>query len=153
MTKRGRPRTHRSETDHGTPELRAKRLTALGPRRENWPEPDITDASSVLGVLLWRGLLHADYAQAKRMHDAGVRFAGWWMLVYPNTLQGTLGRFVAGNSSEVDTESAERNLRASEAVLARNRQVMDVVINAVVYQRIEDRGLDKLRLGLEWLVE
>lgn len=153
MTKRGRPRQERTGRDHGTPELARKRLEALGERREGWPEPDLTDAPSALGVLLWQGYLHPDYATAKRMHDAGVRFAGWWMVVHPNTLQGTLGRFVAGKGAEVDTEGAERNLRASRALLGRERQVLDTVIDVTVFQRVDARHLDKLRQGLGWLVD
>ena len=142
----------KTERDHGTPELRARRLAALGPRRKGWPEPDPAAAESALGVLLWQGYLHPDWETAKRMHDAGVQFAGWWLLVHPNTLQGTLGRFVAGGSAEVDTDTAERNLRASERLMARERQVLDAVINAAVYQRVSVRRLDKLRIGLQWLV-
>jgi hypothetical protein len=107
-----------------------------------------------LGVLLWQGFLHDEYVKAKRMHDAGVTFAGWWVLVHPKTfMQGTLGRFQPGGSSDADLELAEKNLKATSALLARDRAVLDAVINAAVYQRINLRQMEKLRAGLCRLVE
>lgn len=144
----------REAADFGTPELIKKRLAALGPPRPNWPEPDMTSAESALGVLLWQGYLHPDYETGRRMYEAGVTFAGNWILVYPKTSpQGTLGRLQAGSVAVgVDVDRAKVALRASEAVMARERQVLDAVINCCVYQRVNMRTLDKLRLGLQWLV-
>ena len=154
MRKRGRPKKNRPEVDLGTPELRLKRLQALGTPRQNWPVPDLAAAESALGVLLWQGFLHEDYQQAKRMHDAGVTFCGWWVLTYPKTFtQGTLGRFQPGGSAEVDRETAEANLKSASAFLAKERAVLDAVINTAVYQRINVRHMEKLRAGLCRLME
>jgi hypothetical protein len=134
-----------------------KRLAALyvsGTPRPHWPTPDPTAAESALGVLLWQGFLDGDYLKAKRMHDAGVMFAGWWVLVHPKTFtQGTLGRFQPGQSGDADVEAAETNLKAVSATLAFDRAVLDAVINTAVYQRINLRQMDKLRTGLQRLVE
>ena len=148
-----RIRNKPTETDHGTPELRAKRMRLIGPQRPNWPAPDPAAAESALGVLLWQGYLHPDYDAAKRMHDAGIAFAGWWRLVHPkDSPQGPLGRLQEGSGvAVVDTLAAENSLRLARAVLARERQVLDAVINCAVYQRVNLRVLDKLRLGLGWL--
>ncbi len=108
----------------------------------------------MLGVLLWQGYLHGDYTQAKRMHDAGIMFAGWWVLVHPKTFtQGTLGRFMPGASTAVDTEAAEANLKSASAYLAKERAVLDAVIIAAVYQRLNLRHMEKLRTGLCRLME
>ena len=156
MAKRGRPKIKRPDVDLGTPELQMKRSAVLGcaPPRAGWPAPDPAAAENALGVLLWQGFLHSEYLQAKRMHDAGVMFAGWWVLVHPKTFtQGTLGRFQPGGSSGVDTDDAEHNLKSASAFLAKDRVVLDVVIDACVYQRINLRQLEKLRAGLCRLVE
>jgi len=155
-SKRGRPKTARPRIDLGTPELQLKRLAAVGPSRPGWPAPDIAAAESALGVLLWQGFLHGDYAQAKRMHDAGVTFCGWWVLVHPKTFtQGTLGRFQPGGSTVIDAETAEANLKAACTFLARDRAQLDAVINTCVYQRMNLKRIDRLRGGLcrllEWL--
>jgi len=148
-SKRGRPKTQRPKVDVGTPELQLKRQTALGPARPNWPTPDVAAAESALGVLMWQGFLHSEYPQAKRMHDAGVTFCGWWVLVHPKTFtQGTLGRFQPGGSTIVDTETAEANLKAACTFLARDRAALDAVINTCVYQRINIKQIDRLRTGL-----
>jgi hypothetical protein len=157
MAKRGRPRKTRPDVDLGTPELQMKRLAALqseGPRRPNWPKIDTNAAESALGVLLWQGFLHDEYTKAKRMHDAGITFAGWWVLVHPKTfMQGTLGRFQPGGSSNADHEEAEANLKAASSFLARDRAVLDAVVNTAVYQRINLRQMEKLRTGLCRLME
>jgi len=158
MKKRGRPRTKNPGVDLGTPELQAKRRATLGAAsaatRAGWPSPDLAAAENLLGVLLWQGFLHARYDQAKRMHDAGVMFAGWWVLVHPKTFaQGTLGRFLPGGSSVVDLEDAEANLRDASAYIGKDRQVLDAVINACVYQRADFRRMEKLRTGLCMLME
>lgn len=154
MKKRGRPRKSQPTVDLGTPELQAKRMTALGASRPNWPRPNAADAESVLGVLLWQGFLHEGYEQAKRMHDAGLMFAGWWVLVHPKTFtQGTLGRFLPGGSSVVDVEQAEANLREASAYIGKDRAMLDNVINTCVYQRINLRQIEKLRAGLCMLME
>lgn len=153
MAKRGRPRTQRNEHDYGTPEAIARRQALIGSRRQGWPEPDLAAAESALGVLLWQGYLHPHYETARRLHDAGVQFAGWWILKYPKTLTGTLGRLQPGNSGgAIDTTEAERLLAAAAAHLGRERQVLDAVINTAVYQRINLRHIAKLRVGLSQLV-
>ncbi len=152
--KRGRPKTKTPGLDLGTPELRKKRLAAVGAPRPNWPPPDPAAAENTLGRLLWHGYLHGDYEQAKRMHDAGVAFCGWWVLVYPKTFAlGTLGRFAAGGSTVVDVEAAEANLKAACAYIGKERAVLDAVINACVYQRVNLRHMEKLRAGLCRLIE
>ena len=152
--KRGRPKDNRPKVDLGTPELRATRLKALGRPRAGWPTPEPGAAESALGRLLWQGFLHGEYEQAKRMHDAGVTFCGWWVLVYPKTFtQGTLGRFQPGGSTLVDSDTAEANLKSASAFLAKERSVLDAVINTAVYQRVNTRELEKLRTGLCRLME
>jgi hypothetical protein len=152
--RRGRPRLNRPLVDLGTPELRAKRKAALGAQRPGWPAPDESAAENALGVLLWQGFLHAQYDQAKRMHDAGVAFCGWWVLVYPKTFtQGTLGRLQPGGSTDVDVDTAEAMLKAAGAMLGKERGVLDAVVNTCVYQRINIRQMEKLRAGLCRLVE
>jgi len=152
--KRGRPKIKRPDIDLGTPELRLKRLRALGAPRPNWPTPDANAAESALGTLLWQGFLHSEYEQAKRMHDAGVMFCGWWVLVYPKTFtQGTLGRFQPGGSTTVDVETAEANLKSASAFIGKERAVLDAVINTCVYQRFNPHGIEKLRTGLCRLME
>lgn len=154
MAKRGRPKIDRPQVDLGTPELQRRRAALLGAPRLNWPAPDSSAVENALGVLLWQGVLHEDYNQAKKMHDAGVMFAGWWVLVYPKTFtQGTLGRLQPGGSTEVDVEEAVVNLRSAQAYLAKERRVLDAVINAAVFQRINLREMQKLRTGLCRLVE
>ena len=131
-----------------------KRLAALGAPRPNWPAPDPNAAENVLGILLWQGFLHGTYEQSKRMHDAGVAFCGWWVLVHPKTYtQGTLGRFAAGGSTVVDAEAAEANLKSASAYIGKERAVLDAVINTCVYQRVNLRNTEKLRTGLCRLVE
>lgn len=151
----GRRKTEKSQFDLGTDELRKRRLEALGPQREGWPEADMTAAESALGCLLWQASLHERYDQAKRMHDAGVMFASWWILVYPKChAQGTLGQFQPkGPSSDIDTTEAEANLRSASLYLGKERAVLDAVINTCVYQRINYKRLDKLRTGLCRLME
>ena len=152
----GRRKEVRPKYDLGTPELIRKRLMALGPRREGWPDPDAAAAESALGVLLWQGQLHDRYDQAKRLHDAGVSFAGWWTLVHPKShAQGTLGQFQPkGSTEEVDTGEAEAMLRsASEALKAIGPRVLHAVINVAVYQAMENRARDKLRAGLNRLAD
>ncbi len=153
--RRGRPRVPRSEVDLGTPELQTKRRAVLDmPLRPEWPKPSMDDVESALGLLLWQGFLHSEYVQAKRMHDAGVMYAGWWVLVYPKTFaKGTLGRFLPGGSSTVDTEAAEANLKAASTFLAKDRATLDAVINTAVYQRINLGQMEKLRAGLCRLME
>ena len=156
MPKRGRPKKNRPQVDLGTPELQLKRMAALGlgPPRLNWPVPDPTAAENTLGILLWQGFLHSEYLQAKRMHDAGVMFAGWWVLVHPKTFtQGTLGRFQPGGSSGADTEEAEMNLKSASTFIGKDRAVLDNVINTCVYQRVNLRQMEKLRTGLCMLVK
>jgi hypothetical protein len=152
--KRGRPKASRPSVDLGTPELQMKRLRLLGAPRPHWPAPDAAATENALGVLLWQGILHSEYEHAKRMHDAGVMFCGWWVLVYPKTFtQGTLGRFQPGGSSLVDVETAESNLKSASAFLGKERAVLDAVINTCVYQRINLRQMEKLRAGLCRLME
>jgi len=147
--RRGRPKSTQPKVDLGTPELQMKRLAARGHQRPGWPAPDPAACENALGVLLWHGLLHADYAQAKRMHDAGVMFAGWWVVAHPGTFtQGTLGRLQPGGATAVDTAAAEANVKAAGAYLAKDRAQLDAVINTCVYQRISPRSMEKLRGGL-----
>ncbi len=146
---RGRPRSNRPDVDLCTPELRAKRQAALGAPRPNWPAPDPNASESTLDILLWQGFLHGEYEQDKGMHDAGVSFCGWWVLVHPKTFtQGTLGRFAAGGSTVVDAEAAEANLKSTSAYLGNDRAVLYAVINTAVYQRVNLRQMEKLRTGL-----
>ena len=153
-SRRGRPRSNRPHVDLGTPELQLKRLTALGRPRPNWPIPEMNAAESALGILLWQGFLHGEYHIAKRMHDAGVMFCGWWLLVYPKTFtQGTLGRFQPGGTSLIDDETAEANLKSASAYLGKDRPQLDAVINTAVYQRVNLRQMEKLRSGLCRLME
>lgn len=135
--------------DMGTPELRAKRLTALGPQRKDWPSPGRTDGSDLLSALMWQGYLHPEYDQAKRMHDAGVTFAGWWVLVNPKCHPtGTLGSLMPGGGAEVDAAEAEVYLKNATTMLKRERAVYDAVVNFVVYGRFNPSCVDKLRSGL-----
>lgn len=154
MPKRGRPRIHRPQVDLGTPELRAKRLALTGPPRAGWPKPDVNAGESVLGTLLWQGFLHGDYSHAKRMYDAGVMFAGWWVLVYPTTFTlSALGRLQPCSTVPVDREAAEADLKSACAFLGKERVVLDAVVNVCVYQRMNLRQLEKLRTGLCRLIE
>lgn len=145
----------RPKFDLGTPELRLKRLQALGPQREGWPAPDLAYAESPLGCLLCQGCLHPEYDRAKRMYDAGVMFAGWWTLVHPKShAQGTLGQFQPKTASEeVDTQAAELNLAAASEFLKKERAVFDEVVNTCVYQRLNYDRIVKLRAGLCRLIE
>ena len=154
-TRRGYEKKDRPKFDMGTPELVKKRLMALGPRRLGWPEPNPSDAESALGVLFWQGALGLDYDRAKRLHDAGVAFAGWWTLVHPKShTQGTLGQFAPKTSSgEVDTAEAEANLRSASVCLKRERHVYDAVVNTCVYQQLNYGTVAKLKTGLGWLFE
>lgn len=145
----------RPKFDLGTPELRKKRMQALGPQREGWPETDLAYAESPLGCLLWQGALSASYDHAKRMYDAGIAFVGWWTLVHPKShAQGTLGQFLPKSSGdEIDTAEAERNLKAASELLKKERQVYDAVVNTCVYQRLNYDTVEKLRTGLCRLME
>jgi hypothetical protein len=139
-------RVPRQAVDLGTPEAIRKRLERLGAPLPGWPLPDTTAAESLLGVLLWRGALGADYDDARRLHSAGVSFCGWWVRAHPKTFtQGTLGRLQAGSLTEVDAEGAEAALGAVKALLPRVHY--DAVVNAAVYQRIP-RWVEDLRAGL-----
>jgi len=139
----------------GTPELRIKRLAALGPQRQGWPAPDLSYSESALGCLLWQGYLHPDYSHAKAMHDVGVQFAGWMILVHPKLhAQGTLGQFQPKEGSEeIDTTEAEANLRDASEYLKKERAVYDAVVNTCVYNRINHDKVSKLRTGLCRLME
>ena len=150
----GRRKSEKPRVDYGTPEAIRRRVEAIGARRVGWPQPDLTNASTALGVLLWQGYLHERYDQAKRMHDAGVMFCGWWLLVYPKTFEhGTLAQLQPGMAGNVDTAEAEAHLTSTRAVLGKERAVLDEVINTCVYSRMNYRRLDKLRTGLCRLVE
>lgn len=152
--RRGFPKREKAAADLGTPETRLKRLMALGSQRPNWPAPNPADASTALGILLWQGFLHGEYEQAKRMHDAGVTFASWWVAVHPKTfVQGTLGQFQPGGNVAVDSDEAETNLKAASSFIGKDRQVLDAVINTAVYQRCDLRRMEKLRTGLCRLIE
>lgn len=155
--KTGRPKENRPRFDLGTPELQLKRLAALGPQRAGWPQPDLAYAESPLGAHLWQGHLHADYERAKRLYDAGIMFAGWWVLVHPKThAQGTLGQFQPkGSTAEIDTREAESNLTSASLFLKHERAVYDAVVNVCVYQRLnyDPTAMAKLRTGLCRLVE
>lgn len=154
--RRGFPKRERPHFDLGTPELIARRAAALGPQREGWPMPDQSAAESALGILMWQGQLDAKYERAKRLHDAGVTFAGWWVLVHPKThAQGTLGQFQPkGSTEEIDTGEAEACLRAaSEHLKKLGPRVLHYVIDTAVYQSMENRGRDKLRSGLGALIQ
>lgn len=153
--KRGSKAAPKDPIDLGTPELRKRRMEALGPQRQGWPAPDLAGAESALGTFLWQGFLHPTYERAKRMHDAGVLFASWWTIVHPKThSQGTLGQFLPkGASVEIDPAEAEANLRAASAHLAKEPRILHAVINVAVYGNLEHRRLDKLRAGLCRLIE
>lgn len=159
MAKRGRPRLNRPAIDHGTPELQAKRLFAIGPRRKDpagnlWPEPDLTHSENALGVLLWRGELAPTYELAKRMYDAGIMFAGWWTLCNPKTHPGNALRgLMPGASSDPEIDEARANLTAASRYLGKERAVLDAVINAAVFSRVLPRKMPKLRAGLCRLIE
>lgn len=153
-SRRGRPRSERPAVDLGTPELRARRRARMPTQRPNWPEPDTNATENALGILLWQGILHSDYTAAKRMHDAGITFCGWWVLVHPATfLKGSLAHIVLGTLSDIDTAAAEARLKSAAMYLAKDRAVLDAVINTCVYQRINMRQIEKLRAGLCRLVE
>lgn len=147
--RRGRPKLNRPAIDLGTPELRAKRERAVGPKRQGWPEPNVADGEHALGILLWRGELAPTYEMSKRMYDAGIMFAGWWMLCNPKSHPGnTLRGLLPGSVSEGDTDEARANLTTASRVLGKERAVLDAVINCVVYQRVMPRKLAHLRTGL-----
>lgn len=161
MGKRGPKAQQRDRIDLGTPELRAKREAAIGPRRDKWPEPSISEGSYLLGALLWRGHLDAKYDQARKMHDAGIQFAGWWVLTHPKSFgTGTLSQFVPGQTSELTDAEAERiryeaehNLANASMDLKKERAVYDAIVNVCIYQRFQPANLDKLRVGLHRLIE
>lgn len=155
MARRGRPRTDRPRLDHGTPELRAKRLFAIGPERPGWPKPNPEDGESALGVLLWRGSLAPTYEMSKRMYDAGVAFAGKWILVYPKSFPGnTLRGLQPGSTSAADVDEARRVLTEMSKELNKyGRGVFDAVVNCCVYNSIQPRKFEKLRTGLCRLIE
>lgn len=154
MAKRGRPKVERRAIDLGTPEIRARRMLAVGPRRQGWPEPNVADAEHALGILLWRGELAPTYDASKRMYDAGVMFTGWWMLCNPKSHPGnTLRGLMPGSVSDPDTDEARYNLTDASRYLAKERQVLDAVINACVYNRVQLKRLAKLRTGLCRLAE
>jgi hypothetical protein len=155
LGKRAAHKPEREATDLGTPELRKRRMEALGPQREGWPKPDLTDSVTALGMFLWQGFLHPNFDRAKKMHDAGVLFATWWTIVHPKThTQGTLGQFSPkGAKVDIDPEEAEANLAAVSAFLGKETRVLHTVINVAVYQNPEHRRLDKLRAGLCRLIE
>lgn len=161
-TRRGFQKREVQKYDLGTPELRQKRLDALGVQRDGasrkggWPKPDLTHAESPLGCLLWQGYLHPEYEQAKRMYDAGVMFAGWWTVVHPKShAQCTLGQFVEKEPDLLTPaeklaalQEAENNLKEATILLKRERQIYDEVVNTCVYQRLDFRKVEKLRTGL-----
>jgi hypothetical protein len=155
--RRGRPRLNRPAIDLGTPELIRKRAEALGPQRPGWPTPDPNDASNTLGRLLWWGALHPQYDEARKMYEAGARFAWLWLVTYPKTNTiGTLARFVSQNPTEIDgadKDAAEIELRRTTSFIGKERQILDAVINTVIYGRICLRSIKKLRTGLCRLVE
>lgn len=153
--RRGFQKREKTPNDTGTPELIKRRIAALGLQRKDWPMPDLTDAVSALGVLMWQGHLHNNYEQAKRMHDAGVAFAGWWTLVHPKThAQGTLGQFQPKASSHaIETAEAEEMLAAASVILRKEPRILHAVINVAVYQNADHRKLDKLRDGLYRLMQ
>lgn len=153
--RRGFAKREKPKFDLGTPELIARRLAALGPQREGWPQPDLTASESALGVLMWQGHLDIKYDRAKRLHDAGVTFAGWWTLVHPKShAQGTLGQFQPKASSDpIDTAEAEAYLRGASDFLKKESRILHSVINAAVYQNVDHRRLDKLRRGLSRLID
>lgn len=152
---RGRPRLNRPAIDLGTPELRARRMMAIGPKRVGWPEPDPTDGERLLGLLLWRGYLAPDYEQSKRMYDAGIQFAGWWRVVHPKTTPtGTLGALQPGRGEEPDVQEARDNLTAASAyLLAKSRKCYDVLVNAVIYDGMNAKNIEHLRTALCRLME
>lgn len=152
--RRGRPRVDRPKFDTGTPELRAKREFAVGPRRQGWPEPNVADAEHALGVLLWRGELAPTYEISKRMYDAGIMFAGWWMLCNPKSHPGNALRgLMPGSVSDPDVDEARACLTTASKVLAKERAVLDAVINAAVFNRVLPRKISKLRTGLCRLIQ
>lgn len=155
--KSGRPREGRPAIDLGTPESRLKRIAALGPQRQGWPQPDLAYAESPLGAHLWQGHLHPEYDRSKRMYDAGIMFAGWWVLVHPKIFaQGTLGQFQPkGSTEEIDTQEAEANLASASLFLKKERAVYDAVVNVCIYQRLnyDPTAMAKLRAGLCRLIE
>jgi len=154
----GRRKEVKPKFDLGTDELRAKRMMAVGAQRDGWPMPDPAGSVTALGVLMWQGQLSDHYDTAKKLHDAGVTFAGWWTVVHPKShMQGTLGQFVEKESLlPPDVELAETCLRAaSEEIKKVGPRVLHAVINVAVYQSMENRARDKLRAGLiklaQWL--
>lgn len=157
--RRGFVKREKPKYDFGTPELIKRRMAALGPRRvgpngKPWPEPNPADAESAMGILLWQGRLADTYERSKRMHDAGVTFAGWWLLVYPQThSHSTLSQFLPRKGLPGETEMAEACLRAASAFLKKEPRVLHAVINVAVYQSMENRHVDKLRTGLCRLIE
>lgn len=85
------------------------------------------------------------------MHDAGVEFAGWWMLVHPKcNAQGTLGRLQPGSSGEeIDPERAEENLRGAKLVLGTH---WSAVVDVCVYRKVSLTTIQDLRRGLAALI-
>ncbi len=154
MNRRGRPRLDRPKFDTGTPELRAKREFAVGPKRPGWPEPNVADAEHALGVLLWRGELAPTYELSKRMYDAGIMFAGWWLLCNPKSHPGnTLRGLMPGGGTDPDIEEARRSLTEASRFISKERAVLDAVINVCVYNRVLPRKMGHLRAGLCRLIE
>lgn len=151
---RGRPRQDRPKFDTGTPELRARREFIVGPRRENWPEPNVADGEHALGFLLWRGALAPTYEMSKRMYDAGIMFAGWWLLCNPKTHPGNALRgLMPGGVSDPDIEHARKCLTEASQHISKNPAVLDTVIEVCVYSRIPARSVAYLRTGLCRLME
>ena len=152
--KHNQKREKRPAIDLGTPELRAKRIAAAGIRPAGWPTPDLAYTTTPLGQLLIHGALARSWEASKRLYDAGMAFAGWWVLVHPKSFPtGTLGALQPGIGTDVDTEEAQRLLRAAEQLLGRKRQTLDAVINTCVYQRYNPLTVRHLLRGLEALVE
>jgi hypothetical protein len=150
MSKKKKNKQPKDHIDHGTPELRAKRMLLVG-------GGDPAFAEHPMGILHQRGYLSNDHEQSYRMYSAGMEFGILWGRVFkPPFAQSMLAQFQPGDTGvsyeDDDHAKAEARFRSASAFL-KERAVYDALVNAVVYRRVNPRTLDKLRTALCRLIQ